>query len=89
VLTGDKPWCAIAADLDAALVTAHTGQDRQLFRVSLRDSSVTAGPSAHWVARGLRTVTSVAVRFDRTPARAVGTASRSSAGTNPLTWPCR
>jgi hypothetical protein len=72
VLTGVKPWCSIAADLDAALVTAHTGQDRQLFRVSLRDSSVTAGPPTHWVARGLRTVTSVAVRFDRTPARAVG-----------------
>ncbi len=43
VLTGVKPWCSIAADLDAALVTAHAGQDRQLFRVSLRDPSVTAG----------------------------------------------
>jgi alkylation response protein AidB-like acyl-CoA dehydrogenase len=72
VLTGVKPWCSIAADLDAAVVTAHAGEGRQLFRVSLRDPSVTVDPPAGWVARGLRTVTSVAVRFDETPARAVG-----------------
>lgn len=72
VLTGVKPWCSIAADLDAAVVTAHAGPGRQLFRVSLRDPSVRVDPPAGWVARGLRTVISVAVRFDETPAQAVG-----------------
>jgi alkylation response protein AidB-like acyl-CoA dehydrogenase len=72
VLTGVKPWCSLAGRLDAALVTAHTGEGRQLFRVSLRDPSVTVDPPEGWVARGLRTVTSVAVRFDGTPAEPVG-----------------
>ncbi|MEP7022261.1 MAG: acyl-CoA dehydrogenase [Actinomycetota bacterium] len=71
-LTGVKPWCSIADRLDAALVTAHTGQGRQLFRVSLQDSSVRFDLPAGWVARGLRTVSSVAVRFGGTPAQAVG-----------------
>ena len=72
VLTGVKPWCSLAGLLDAALVTAHAGNARQLFRVSLRDPSVTAGPPQTWVARGLRNVTSSAVRFDGTPAEPVG-----------------
>lgn len=72
VLTGVKPWCSLAGLLDAALVTAHAGNARQLFRVSLRDPSVTADPPQTWVARGLRNVTSSAVRFDRTPAEPVG-----------------
>jgi alkylation response protein AidB-like acyl-CoA dehydrogenase len=72
VLTGVKPWCSLAAMLDAALVTAHAGDGRQLLRVSLRDPSVTAGPPQAWVARGLRTVTSASVRFDSTPAEPVG-----------------
>jgi hypothetical protein len=71
-LTGVKPWCSLAGQLDAALVTAHAEGGRQLFRVSLRDPSVTADPPGAWVARGLRTVTSVAVRFDGTPAEPVG-----------------
>ncbi len=71
-LTGVKPWCSLADRLDAALVTAHVGQARQLFAVSLRDPSVTVDPPGAWVARGLRTVTSVAVRFEATPAAAVG-----------------
>jgi hypothetical protein len=71
-LTGVKPWCSLGGQLDAALVTAHAGQDRQLFRVSLRHPSVTADPPGAWVARGLRTVTSQPVRFEATPARAVG-----------------
>ena len=71
-LTGVKPWCSLAAVLDAALVTAHVGDGRQLFRVSLRDRSVTADPPEVWVARGLRTVTSGPVRFDGTPAEPVG-----------------
>lgn len=72
ILTGIKPWCSLAGHLDSALVTARTGDDRQLFRVSLRHPSVTAEPPGGWVARGLRTVTSVAVRFDGTPAEPVG-----------------
>jgi alkylation response protein AidB-like acyl-CoA dehydrogenase len=71
-LTGVKPWCSLAAVLDAALVTAHVGDGRQLFRVSLRDPSVTAEPPQAWVARGLRTVTSAPVRFGGTPAEPVG-----------------
>jgi hypothetical protein len=72
VLAGVKPWCSIADRLDSALVTAHVGDDRQLFRVSLRHPTVTVDPPGTWVARGLRTVTSVAVRFDGTPAEPVG-----------------
>lgn len=72
VLSGVKPWCSLAGLLDAALVTAHAGDGRALFRVSLRDPSVTAGPPQAWIARGLRQVTSAAVRFDGTPAEPVG-----------------
>jgi alkylation response protein AidB-like acyl-CoA dehydrogenase len=72
VLTGVKPWCSLAGQLDAALVTAHAGDSRGLFRVSLRQPSVTVDPPDGWVARGLRTVTSVGVRFDATPAEPVG-----------------
>ena len=72
-LTGVKPWCSLAARLDAALVTAYVGSDeRQLFQVSLRHPSVTAQPPGAWVARGLRSVVSAPVRFDATPAEPVG-----------------
>jgi hypothetical protein len=71
-LTGVKPWCSLAGRLDAALVTAHARHGRQLFQVSLRHPSVTPEPPGTWVARGLRNVTSAAVRFDGTPARPVG-----------------
>jgi hypothetical protein len=72
-LTGVKPWCSLAALLDSALVTAHVGDDeRQLFRVSLRHPSVSAGLPGMWVARGLRGVVSAPVRFDNTPAEPVG-----------------
>jgi alkylation response protein AidB-like acyl-CoA dehydrogenase len=72
VLHGVKPWCSLADQLGYALVTAHAGDDRRLYRVGLRDPSVTVNPAEGWVARGLRTVTSVAVRFDQTPADPVG-----------------
>jgi hypothetical protein len=71
-LSGVKPWCSLAAQLDAALVTAHVGTERQLFRVSLRDQSVTTESPGAWVARGLRNVVSAAVRFDGAPAEPVG-----------------
>ena len=53
-LTGVKPWCSLAGSLDSALVTAYVGDDRQLFRVSLRHPSVTVDPPGDWVARGLQ-----------------------------------
>jgi alkylation response protein AidB-like acyl-CoA dehydrogenase len=71
-LTGTKPWCSLADRLDAALVTAHVGGNRQLFRVDLRQPSVRPEPPARWVARGLRTVTSAPVTFSRTRAQPVG-----------------
>ena len=71
-LHGVKPWCSLAEQLDAALITAHVGSDRQLFRVPLQQPSVTFEPADGWVARGLRTVTSVAVHLDGTPALPVG-----------------
>jgi hypothetical protein len=71
-LHGVKPWCSLAEQLDAALVTAHVGSERQLFRVPLQHPSVTFEPADGWVARGLRTVTSVAIHLDGTPALAVG-----------------
>lgn len=71
-LTGVKPWCSLGARLDAGLVTAHAGTGRQLFRVSLRHPSVTAGLPGDWVARGLRNVVSVPLRFEGTPAEPVG-----------------
>jgi len=71
-LTGVKPWCSLAGLLDSALVTAHGPDGRQLYRVSLRDPAVTVDPPQGWVARGLRTVTSVAVRFSGAAAEPVG-----------------
>jgi len=71
-LTGVKPWCSLAGQLDNALVTAHGPDGRQLYRVSLRDPAVTVDPPDGWVARGLRTVTSVAVRFSGAAAEPVG-----------------
>ena len=71
-LSGVKPWCSLGGSLDAALVTAHAGQQRRLYRVSLRHPSVTADPPGRWIARGLRSVTSAPVRFDATPAAPVG-----------------
>lgn len=73
-LSGIKPWCSLASDLDAALLTAHTGEGRRLFRVDLRNPAITPEPARRWVARGLRTVTSAPVRFDAAPATAVGPA---------------
>jgi hypothetical protein len=72
VLAGVKPWCSLAGQLDSALVTAHGPDGRQLYQVSLREPTVIVDPPEGWVARGLRTVTSVAVRFSGTPAQPVG-----------------
>jgi hypothetical protein len=74
LLHGTKPWCSLGDRLDAALVTAHVADDRQLVAVDLRDPTVRAEPPHRWVARGLTGVTSTALHFDGTPARPVGAA---------------
>lgn len=72
-LSGTKPWCSLGDRLDSALVTAHLDDGgRQLFRVALRRADVQPAAAQGWVARGLRTVTSVAIDFDATPAQPVG-----------------
>ncbi|GAB2470584.1 acyl-CoA dehydrogenase [Jatrophihabitans fulvus] len=73
-LRGTKPWCSLGGVLDHALVTAHVAEGRRLFRVDLRHPSVTARPADGWVARGLRTVTSVPLDLAGTPAEPVGDA---------------
>jgi alkylation response protein AidB-like acyl-CoA dehydrogenase len=72
VLSGVKPWCSLADSLDRALVTAHVPDGRQLFEIDLRDPGVAVEPPQAWVARGLRTVTSVPIRCAEVPARPVG-----------------
>ncbi|HEU5265713.1 MAG TPA: hypothetical protein VFU35_03390 [Jatrophihabitans sp.] len=74
-LSGIKPWCSLGDVLDRALVTAHVAEGRQLFAIDLRDPRVRAEPARRWVARGLRTVTSVPLHCDRLPAVAVGSAN--------------
>jgi len=71
-LVGVKHWCSLGSRLDAALVTAQASGGRQLFHVDLRHPSVQPEPTAGWVARGLRSVTSTGLRFRDTPARPVG-----------------
>jgi alkylation response protein AidB-like acyl-CoA dehydrogenase len=74
-LSGVKPWCSLGDVLDRALVTAHVTDGRQLFAIDLRDPRVQAEPARQWVARGLRTVSSVPLHCDRLPAVAVGSAN--------------
>ncbi|OII39791.1 hypothetical protein BIU98_11660 [Curtobacterium sp. MMLR14_010] len=71
VLDGTKPWCSLASQLSHALVTAHRGDDRQLFAVDLRQDGVTAHDEA-WVARGMPDVPSGPVDFDGVSAVPVG-----------------
>ena len=71
-LTGTKPWCSLAGSLDHALVTAHIGNERCLYAVDLNSESITVEPPTRWVARGLTNITSAAVHFAGTPARAIG-----------------
>lgn len=70
-LSGRKHWCSLGAVLDRALVSARSGERRQLFAVDLRDDGVTA-VSGTWVARGLSAVDSGPVDFASVPARPVG-----------------
>jgi len=70
-LTGVKPWCSLAGQLDAALVTAWAGDERRLFAVDLHQPGVEVVPGS-WHARGLVDVPSGPVRFDGVEARPVG-----------------
>ncbi|MBD7994891.1 acyl-CoA dehydrogenase [Arthrobacter sp. Sa2CUA1] len=71
-LSGTKPWCSLAAQLDYAVVTAHTGpESRRAFAVDLRNPGVRAGQGL-WVSRGLASVESSAVDFYDVPAVPVG-----------------
>jgi alkylation response protein AidB-like acyl-CoA dehydrogenase len=71
-LSGVKPWCSLAGLLDHALLTARCDRGRALYAVDLKHRSVSVEPAERWVARGLRNVTSAAIRLDRTPAHPVG-----------------
>lgn len=73
LLSGVKPWCSLAGDLDAALITAHVGDERRLFAVDLHQAGVVADAAA-WVARGLPQIPSGPVSFERVDAHAVGAA---------------
>ncbi|WP_460936754.1 acyl-CoA dehydrogenase [Phycicoccus ginsengisoli] len=71
-LDGVKPWCSLADRLSHAVVTAHTAPgSRRAFAVDLRDPGV-SGAGGSWVARGLRDVPSLALRFESVPATPVG-----------------
>lgn len=71
-VAGTKPWCSLADRLDHALVTAHVADGRRLFHIDLHHPRVRVEPAQGWVARGLRTVTSVAIDCDAVPATPVG-----------------
>lgn len=70
-LTGVKPWCSLAGQLDAALVTAWAGDERRLFAVDLHQPGVEVVPGT-WHARGLVDIPSGPVRFDDVAASPVG-----------------
>ncbi|MBT1677106.1 acyl-CoA dehydrogenase family protein [Curtobacterium aurantiacum] len=71
LLRGTKPWCSLASTLSHALVTAHAGDDRQLFAVDLRQDGVIVHDEA-WVARGMPDVPSGPVDFAGARAWPVG-----------------
>ncbi|MEP6842527.1 MAG: acyl-CoA dehydrogenase family protein [Pseudolysinimonas sp.] len=71
-LTGTKPWCSLAGQLDAALVTATTDDGtRQLFAVDLASDGVHVLPE-QWHARGLVEIPSGPVAFLSVSAVPVG-----------------
>ncbi len=71
VLDGVKPWCSLAAELDAALVTARTEDGRRgLFAVDLRAAEVQP-VDQEWSARGLVEIPSTPVEFRRARAALV------------------
>ncbi len=71
-LHGSKPWCSLAAQLDHAVLTAHTEDGgRAAFAVDLHAHGVSfADPE--WTSRGLREIPSGTVHFDGVPAVPLG-----------------
>lgn len=72
ILDGVKPWCSLAASLDAALVTARVdgSDERSLFAVELRQPGIETDESS-WHARGLAEVASGPVHFRRVAAELI------------------
>lgn len=72
-LSGDKPWCSLAGECEAAVVTARIAgtERRRAFLVGLRDRGVQQS-SAAWPALGLAPITTLSLAFDEAPARPVG-----------------
>ncbi|VXC57169.1 conserved hypothetical protein [Arthrobacter sp. 9V] len=75
VLSGSKPWCSLAASLDAAVITAHTEDNsRAAFAVNLKDPGVSC-EIPQWTSRGLQEIPSGTVHFDQVAARPVNEGS--------------
>lgn len=71
-LHGSKPWCSLAAQLDGAVVTAHTDAGaRAAFAVDLRAPGVDVADPG-WTSRGLREIPSGTVHFEDVPAVPLG-----------------
>jgi alkylation response protein AidB-like acyl-CoA dehydrogenase len=72
LLTGTKPWCSLAGDLDHALLTAWVDAERRgLFAVDLRGPGVRA-VDGEWHARGLSRIVSGSIELDDVAATEVG-----------------
>ncbi|WP_159705831.1 acyl-CoA dehydrogenase family protein [Arthrobacter sp. 18067] len=72
VLNGSKPWCSLASQLDGAVITAHTEDNkRAAFAVHLKDPGVTC-ETPQWTSRGLQEIPSGTVHFDQVLATPVG-----------------
>ncbi|MET4591116.1 hypothetical protein ABIA70_002729 [Arthrobacter sp. 754] len=72
LLSGSKPWCSLAPQLNRAVITAYAeGGGRAAFAVDLHHPGVTCEEPA-WVARGLREIPSGTVHFSDVPAEPVG-----------------
>ncbi|QTG82515.1 acyl-CoA/acyl-ACP dehydrogenase [Arthrobacter crystallopoietes] len=70
-LSGTKPWCSLAAELDAAVVTAHVPGGRRAFAVGLRRDEVQPD-AGDWPSLGLSSLPSTPVYFRASPAVPVG-----------------
>lgn len=72
-LTGSKPWCSLAQDVDGCLVTAFVNDsDRALFLVDMGEDPPPTVLPGRWVSRGLSAVESPALTFETVPAIPVG-----------------
>ena len=71
-LSGRKPWCSLADQLDYAVVTAHTAHgNRRAFAVDLSSPGIQPAEGL-WISRGLAAVNSGPVDFVDVPAHPVG-----------------